>query len=79
MLHDTSNELCTAAVTLDHPTIAALAEFIATLIAPKQQSQALAALSGGRLMGAWEAEGLQLIDIVGVSCMYSGEHVIPEL
>ena len=79
MLHDTSDELCTVAVTLDHPSIAALAEFIATLIAPQQQSQALAASSGGRLIGAVEAEGPQLIDIVGVSCMYPGEQINQEL
>ena len=79
MLHDTSDKLCTAAVTLDHPSIAALAEFIATLVAPQQQSQAWAGSSGGRLVGAAEAEGPQLIDIIGVSCMYPGEQIDPEL
>lgn len=56
-------------VTLDYPTIVALAQFISTLIAPASRSRK--AKLGRRVKGIGSSAP-QAVDIVGVSCVYPG-------
>ena len=56
-------------VTLDYPSVAALAQFIAALLAPAPRARRSRAGRKGR-NGPEAPSG---IDIVGVSCVYPGE------
>jgi acyl carrier protein len=60
-----------ATVTLDYPSISALAAFIASLMAPA--GGARKPRLGRRPKGRRAEVGTQLIDIVGASCVYPGD------
>ncbi len=65
-----------ATVTLDYPSISALAGFIASLMGPVGGGRK--PRLGRRPKGRRAAAELQVIDIVGASCVYPGEmQVIP--
>ena len=59
-----------ATVTLDYPSIAALAGFIASLTAPQARPRAR---GRARLRLRAAVEDQQVIEIVGASCLYPGK------
>ena len=58
-------------VTLDYPSIAALAQYIVTLMAPAPRVRK----THRRKHKVTNLAGPADIDIVGVSCVYPGEHL----
>lgn len=56
-------------VTLDYPSVAALAGFVASLVAPPKPRRGKRV----RQLASFEAPGPQLLDIVGASCVYPGK------
>ena len=59
-----------ATATLDYPSIAALAQYIASVVAPQPRRTRP---HGRQLVARDAAAGRQVVDIIGSSCVYPGK------